>query len=554
MRKHRAGFQPNLLEISKLRRKMSRLNLCPPRKKKTRKMNLPSWRQMRKLTSQATSLVISSGKQLTPLTHFLACLSLLIIPPPAEGKLFWAYLSSPPVAQPVTWEDPTPKIHINFSILGNGVPSFFPSVQSPINYSGLAFHPPICFQKETHPKRLTLSCLGSVPVGRVLNYSTWSLFHVKGKMQWAQKYIQAYWQKLEIIGDGVHDSKSAPIVMNQCPYKGNALEGTYAFDDCQMYSPKTFSPHEVDFPIFDLSRSARHTSTSTLGPILKPLRLIPSYMRIPNAELQEHTRAIPRSILLTSTGKVHRDLWKLYAAFDQIYTNDSIGFPEAILNPTFCVRTCVPPPFFLVIGNGQVTVEKTKTSTFYRLHCPSCILTNYIPIDKKIDFNTKLFLVQQPPYWMIPVDVRGPWYANFGMQLAQELVKKLRRTPRFLGLLIAGIVATIALIASATVSVVSLHENAQTAEHVNEFARNVTVALDAQKRIDEKIEAQIEALKEAILYLGDQFVVLKTITQLTCHDAYKHICVTPLPFNGSWENVRMHLQGFGIMLILVWIS
>ncbi|CAD7674094.1 unnamed protein product [Nyctereutes procyonoides] len=163
--------------------------------------------------------------------------------------------------------------------------------------------------------------------------------------------------------------------------------------------------------------------------------------------------------------------------------------------------------------------------------------------DKKIDFNTKLFLVQQPPYWMIPVDVRGPWYANFGMQLAQELVKKLKRTRKFLGLLIAGIVATIALIASATVSVVSLHENAQTAEHVNEFARNVTIALDAQKRIDEKIEAQIEALKEAVLYLGDQFVVLKTITQLTCHDAYKHICVTPLPFNGSWENVRMHLQG-----------
>ncbi|CAD7682405.1 unnamed protein product [Nyctereutes procyonoides] len=128
MKKRRAGFQPNLLEISKLRRKMSRLNLCPPWRKRTRKTNLPSWRQMRKLTSQATSLVISSGKQLTPLTHFLACLSLLIIPPPAEGKLFWAYLSSPPVAQPVTWEDPTPKVYINFSIMGNRVPSFFPSV------------------------------------------------------------------------------------------------------------------------------------------------------------------------------------------------------------------------------------------------------------------------------------------------------------------------------------------------------------------------------------------------------------------------------------------
>ncbi|CAD7672046.1 unnamed protein product [Nyctereutes procyonoides] len=36
---------------------MSRLNLCPPRRKKTRKTNLPSWGQIKKLTSQATSLI-----------------------------------------------------------------------------------------------------------------------------------------------------------------------------------------------------------------------------------------------------------------------------------------------------------------------------------------------------------------------------------------------------------------------------------------------------------------------------------------------------------------
>ena len=120
---------------------------------------------------------------------------------------------------------------------------------------------------------------------------------------------------------------------------------------------------------------------------------------------------------------------------------------------------------------------------------------------------------------MLPVNVTGPWYPNYGMQLALEISKRLRRTKRFLGLLIAGLIAAVTVIACATVSVISLRESAQTASHVNELAHHVSKVFATQERIDRKLEAQLEALQEALMCLGDQFAVLRTRLSLICHDA-----------------------------------
>ncbi|VFV32562.1 Hypothetical predicted protein, partial [Lynx pardinus] len=116
-----------------------------------------------------------------------------------------------------------------------------------------------------------------------------------------------------------------------------------------------------------------------------------------------------------------------------------------------------------------------------------------------------------------------------------EISKQLHRTRRFLGLLIAGLIAAVTVIVSTTVSVISLHESAQTASHINELARNVSKVFATQERIDCKLEAQLEALQEELMYLGDQFAVLRTRLSLICHDTYKHICVTPLEYtNMTW--------------------
>ncbi|CAD7682310.1 unnamed protein product [Nyctereutes procyonoides] len=54
---------------------MSRLNLCPPRRKRTPKTDLPSWGQIKKLTSQATSLI----RRLIS-TQSYSCHPLLLVP------------------------------------------------------------------------------------------------------------------------------------------------------------------------------------------------------------------------------------------------------------------------------------------------------------------------------------------------------------------------------------------------------------------------------------------------------------------------------------------
>ncbi|XP_053057627.1 endogenous retrovirus group K member 18 Env polyprotein-like [Acinonyx jubatus] len=213
-------------------------------------------------------------------------------------------------------------------------------------------------------------------------------------------------------------------------------------------------------------------------------------------------------------------------------------------NSVLQLRACVPPPYYLIVGDGTITPVKEDRHQLYRLTCPACVLTNCLPVDGPSRSEMKVYLVLQPPYWMLPVNVTGPWYPNYGMQLALEISKRLCRTRRFLGLLIAGLIAAVTVIASATVSVISLHESAQTASHVNELAHNVSKVFATQERIDRKLEAQLEALQEALIYLGDQFAVLRTRLSIICHDAYKHICVTPLEYtNMTWGQVRRHLQG-----------
>ncbi|XP_058559774.1 endogenous retrovirus group K member 13-1 Env polyprotein-like [Neofelis nebulosa] len=228
----------------------------------------------------------------------------------------------------------------------------------------------------------------------------------------------------------------------------------------------------------------------TRRPLVAPLR----DMGPPPNKVQVHHKIIPQTTLQSPEGRIHSDLWKLYATFDKIYTNDSFSFPEYYVSPVLQLRACVPPPYYLIVGDGAITPVKEDGHQLYRLTCPAC--------------------------------------------------ERLRRTKRFLGLLIAGLIAVVTVIASATVSVISLCESAQTASHVNELAHNVSKVFATQERIDRKLEAQLEALQETLMYLGDQFAVLRTRLSLICHDAYKHICVTPLEYtNMTWGQVRRHLQG-----------
>ena len=98
-------------------------------------------------------------------------------------------------------------------------------------------------------------------------------------------------------------------------------------------------------------------------------------------------------------------------------------------------------------------------------------------------------ILHQPAFVMLPVNVTGPWYAERGLQVIEELKNALCRQKGVVGLIIAGITAVVSLIAAtAATAAVALSHTVQTAHYVNQLSRNVTMALGTQEDIDAKLE------------------------------------------------------------------
>lgn len=87
-----------------------------------------------------------------------------------------------------------------------------------------------------------------------------------------------------------------------------------------------------------------------------------------------------------------------------------------------------------------------------------------------------------------------------------------------------GIAALITLIASTTISAISLTESVQTASYVNELSHNVSLVLKIQESWDSLIEQKLNALQDTVITLGDQLYVLQVQSSLKGH-AFMNIFV-----------------------------
>ena len=66
-----------------------------------------------------------------------------------------------------------------------------------------------------------------------------------------------------------------------------------------------------------------------------------------------------------------------------------------------------------------------------------------------------------------------------------------------------------------------------------------------QAQIDEDIQDEIQELKTAIKWVGDQLIDLQKQVILECDWNSTKFCVTPVHFNHSaynWELIKFHLQ------------
>ena len=66
-----------------------------------------------------------------------------------------------------------------------------------------------------------------------------------------------------------------------------------------------------------------------------------------------------------------------------------------------------------------------------------------------------------------------------------------------------------------------------------------------QARIDEDIQNEIQELKTAIKWVGDQLIDVQKQVMLKCDWNSTQFCITPVHFNNSaynWEQIKFHLQ------------
>ena len=170
-------------------------------------------------------------------------------------------------------------------------------------------------------------------------------------------------------------------------------------------------------------------------------------------------------------------------------------------------------------------------------------LTNCLSPDVEVQ---AVIVLKQPPCLMLPVHLSGPWYDDVGLLTLKQATDLLQRPRRFISALILGISALIALATSLTVSAVALTKQIHTASYVDDLSKNTTLALTTQEIIDEKLEAKVNALEEAILQIGQELTNLKVKLALRCYVSYRWICGTPLKVNQSphsWEKIKNHIQG-----------
>lgn len=153
-------------------------------------------------------------------------------------------------------------------------------------------------------------------------------------------------------------------------------------------------------------------------------------------------------------------------------------------------------------------------------------------------------VLHQPSFIMVPVKLLEPWYEDSGVQLIQEIKNELSRERRFLGVLMAGLMAPVSIIATA--AAIALSQTVQTAHFVNNLSKNVTMALGTQESIDRKLEAKINALYDTLNLIGGEIESIHIRLQLSCHANYEWICVSPKKYNDSnwaWKKVQRHLRG-----------
>lgn len=528
-----------------------------PYARSTRSAFPPTWGQVKALCHSARRSVLTQGVALTPETLLLAMLAIISCQVlGASATAYWSYLPDPPILHPTPWDTKGIKVVINNTdLLGGQSNSYItPRKALNFNYTGLSHTPPICLSMKPIP--------GCLPLG-LRTFMTDS--PTEGEDARARRELWTITLRTAAIAARNHSNilstKTAlPSGLSPCPDVDDRYWPlTDRIEGHPRWLPCGWPNRGVKYPLFNSSENIYDWSISSPGFDYRQFAsvTIPAITQYTPAinwqEIQDifptnepiHRWAsagfiAPVLTYYSTTGSVlHPDLWRLIAA----------SAPTVLTRPTkvsraYHLSACLNPPHAVLIpGKAGSLSLRQSASGIYEIRCSNCILTNCIKSSAGIK---TMLIVHQPSYVMLPVNLTEPWYENRADYIIDSFKHHLSRPRRFVAALILGITALISIIASLAASTTALVQEIHTAHTVDSLSRNISLALSIQEKVDRKLEARINALEEAIIYIGNQIQSIKIRMTTQCHSNYKWICVTPAPYNASdvhWNKIQNHLQG-----------
>ncbi|XP_023382928.1 endogenous retrovirus group K member 13-1 Env polyprotein [Pteropus vampyrus] len=389
----------------------------------------------------------------------------ILINPTAYAAVHWAYIPDPPVLHPTVWSGPQIQVFSNNSrLLGLPLAMEQQYVYDNFNFSGSAIGLPICF------------LFNSTSQPGCLNIT---------EQPWPRKGGAV------MLGapDGEAVSNNDTIPFELCHSKRHVQKDSVWWHRCHQEYVTLYPVTGFNETVWDFSRPY---DTGT---------------------------ALSAGLWKTSSGAWQTQIWKLAAGLvtmsismtNESRTNShSSGSGERF---SYALRTCVNVPYILLLGNFNITVDNNTNQ--FNVSCNNCQLSNCVT-----SANTSVLVLRQPPFIMVPVNLKGPWFDEYGLQVLKEINMALGRSKRAVAVVVAGILAVVALVVTATTAAISLSNSVQTATFVNDLTKNVSLAMGSQESIDEKIEQKLDALYETVNFLGEEVQALKLPSRLCCHVQY----------------------------------
>ncbi|XP_054996939.1 endogenous retrovirus group K member 18 Env polyprotein-like [Sorex araneus] len=205
------------------------------------------------------------------------------------------------------------------------------------------------------------------------------------------------------------------------------------------------------------------------------------------------------------------------------------------------MQACVKHPY--VFARGTLSFDSARK----RVACRDCALFTCLNSSLSIqDSPYSIMLLKARSHIWLPVNLTREWQRSPAEGLLTEVVTRLlRRSRRFLGLLIAAVLGLIAVTTTAAVAGVALQTSVQTHDFVKTWQNDSHHLWTRQATVNHDAEQRLDILQQALLWVQGRADALEQQMRLFCDWNSSSFCITPHRYNGSaytWEKIRYHLQ------------